>query len=71
MWGPNIFSISKTDLGPCIWTGDTSISWISTSNLPEELTPCAQSRRSESEILNQNSSSATRRSTGSLITPPY
>ena len=37
---------------------------MSTLNLPVELTPCAQSSTSESEMLNQNSSSATRSSTG-------
>ena len=47
MWEPNIFSISITDLGPCIWTGDTSISRMSTLNLPDTLTPCAQSRNTQ------------------------
>ena len=43
---------------------------MSTLKLANELTPCAQSRTSESEMLNQNSSSATRSSTGSLMIPP-
>ena len=70
MSGPNRSAISATDFGPWICTGETSISLISTSNRRPTLTPCSQNIRSESDRLNQYSSSATRSRTGSLRMPP-
>lgn len=60
----------STDLGPWIWTGATSISAIATSIRQPTFRPLSQNMRSESERLNQNSSCATRSSTGSLRIPP-
>ena len=60
----------SSDFGPWICTGQTSISSISTSIFIPTLTPWSQNRMSESARENQNSSSATLRSTGSFRIPP-
>ena len=58
MWGPNIFSISGADLGPWIWTGETSISLISDVVAAGDVDALCPEQDVRVEMLNQNSSSA-------------
>ena len=69
--GPTRSAIRASDFGPWIWTGQTSISSISTFIRAPVLTPWSQNRMSLSDSENQNSSSASLSSTGSLRMPPF
>ena len=71
MSSPKTSTSKSSDIGPCIASGETSGSQISTSRSNPKEIPCTHKSRSLSAIENQYLSLAKRNATGSLIILPF